>query len=486
MINIQPEKFGTLHFIGIGGIGMSGIAEALHTLGTPVQGSDASSGYNTERLQRRGINVMIGHDAKHLTTPDGNFVAAVVVSSAIKCDNPELIAARALKIPVVRRADMLAELMRLKKTVAVAGTHGKTTTTSLVGALLESGGLDPTIINGGIIHAYGTNTRMGSGDWMVVESDESDGSFTRLPTTIAVVTNIDPEHMEHYGSFNNVITAYRNFIEQIPFYGFAVACTDHPVVQELAASITDRRVLTYGLTGSPDVLAIDIRADTQGSNFDVTFGSRVTGDAPETWANLHLPMMGTHNVLNCLAALTIARTFDLSEESARHALEVFQGVKRRFTKTGESHGITVIDDYGHHPVEIKTTLKAARQMLAGTNGRVIAVIQPHRYTRLSSLFDQFCACAGDADTVIIADVYAAGEQPIVGFDRASLANGLRQHGHKNVHELNHPDALADMIHKLAHSGDVVMCLGAGNITSWAHALPEQLDALNAPLKAAHG
>lgn len=480
MIDFHPKRSGALHFIGIGGIGMSGIAEALHALGYTVQGSDNSAGYNTQRLEKRGINVMIGHDAHHIH----HDLSAVIVSSAIKPGNPELLEARRLKLPIVRRADMLAELMRHKKTISIAGTHGKTTTTSLVGAMLECGNLDPTIINGGIIHAYGTNTRMGSGDFMVVESDESDGSFTRLPTTIAVVTNIDPEHMEHYGSFDNVRAAYRDFIENIPFYGFAVLCTDHPEVKSLADTITDRRLYTYGTSEAVDTRAVNIQMNADGARFDVVFSSRLTGGAPEIVPGFILPMMGAHNVQNALVPLTIARAFGFDTATMKNALRDFQGVKRRFTKTGVAGGVTVIDDYGHHPVEIRATLNAARQAVSSTKANVIAVMQPHRYTRLSSLFPEFCTCFDAADIVVVADVYAAGEAPIDGVNRDTLIDGIKRHGHPSVFSLSANDdadqitaRLATLLAPHVKPGDFVICLGAGSITSWAHALPEALDAL---------
>ena len=493
MIDFHPQQCGTLHFIGIGGIGMSGIAEALHTLGYTVQGSDTSAGYNTDRLIARGIRVMIGHDSAHITTQNNQKIAAVIVSSAIKPGNPELLAARALRIPIVRRADMLAEIMRHKKCISVAGTHGKTTTTSMVGAMLDGGGFDPTIINGGIIHAYGTTTRMGTGEIMVVESDESDGSFMRLPTTIAVVTNIDPEHMEHYGSFDTVRTAFRSFIENIPFYGFAVVCADHAETKHLADTITDRRLLTYGIdNNNADTIATNVTTTMNGATFDVTFGSRITGGAPETITQFHLPMMGIHNVSNALVSLTIGRVMGMSEIKMKSAMNGFQGVKRRFTKTGTtSNGITVIDDYAHHPVEIRATLMAARQAIAGTKGRVIAVMQPHRYSRLASLFPEFCAAFNDADHVIVTDVYAAGESPIDGISGAALADGITRHGHSSViflptldpvtntpYETTHITAdLSRTISPLTHPGDIILCMGAGSITTWAHTLPETMSSI---------
>ncbi|MGH6740134.1 MAG: UDP-N-acetylmuramate--L-alanine ligase, partial [Bradyrhizobium sp.] len=381
----------------------------------------------------------IGHDAENLKDAEGNPVNVVVISSAIRDDNPEKIAARALKLPVVRRAEMLAELMRLKWAIAIGGTHGKTTTTTMIGAMLEEGGFDPTVINGGIVNKYGTNTRFGQSDWVVVEADESDGTFTRLPATVAVVTNIDPEHMDHYGDFDEVRSAYRQYVENIPFYGFAVLCTDHPEVQTLVAQIQDRRIISYGLNPQADVRAVNIRADAGGSTYDVIFPEDIIV------RDIRLPMPGLHNVQNSLAALSIAYEMKIPVPLMKKAMETFGGVKRRFTRTGESGGVTVIDDYGHHPVEIAAVLKAARSVVEGTPGRIFAVMQPHRYSRLSGLFDQFCTCFNDADSVIIADVYAAGEEMIEGADRAHLAEGIRRHGHRDVRELERPDALATML-----------------------------------------
>jgi len=461
-----PTAIGTIHFVGIGGIGMSGIAEILHHQGYQVQGSDQADNYNVKRLRERGIPVSIGHRSENL-----GDASVVVISSAVKPSNPEVIAARAALLPVVRRAEMLGELMRLKWAVAVGGTHGKTTTTSLVASLFDSAGLNPTVINGGIINDYGTNARLGSGDWMVVESDESDGSFTRLPATIAVVTNIDPEHMDHYHDFDAVRAAYDTFVQNIPFYGFAVLCIDHPEVQAMIPRVADRRIVTYGFSAQADVRAINLRADTTGTSFDVVFTDRKTR-AQTTLADVRLAVIGQHNVQNALAGLAIGHQLGFGETALRSGLSKFGGVKRRFTRTGEVNGITVVDDYGHHPVEIATTLKAARQA-AGT-GRVIAVVQPHRYSRLASLFNDFCTSCNEADVVIVADVYAAGESPIEGADRDALVAGMREHGHREVHALPNPEALPELITSLAHAGDLVICLGAGSISSWAQALPEQL------------
>jgi UDP-N-acetylmuramate--alanine ligase len=464
-----PQEIGALHFIGIGGIGMSGIAEVLHTLGYKVRGSDMADGANVKRLRDKGMNIFVGHEAENLKRVDDAPLAAVVISSAIKSNNPELIAAREAGIPVIRRAEMLAELMRLKWAVAIGGTHGKTTTTSMVGEMLETANFDPTVINGGIVNAYGTNTRLGKSDIMVVEADESDGTFTRLPATVAVVTNMDPEHMEHYGTFENVKAAYRQFIHNLPFYGYAVLCIDHPEVQALIPSVQDRKIITYGFNPQADMQASNVRSNAGGSTFDVTMPN---GD---TLNDIHLPMLGDHNILNAMAALSIAYEMKVAPPIMKKALAAFTGVKRRFTKTGVSHDITVIDDYAHHPIEIETVLKAARTAVADTGARVIAVMQPHRYSRLDDLFEDFCKCFNAADTVIVTDVYEAGETPIEGRDKHGLVEGIKSHGHRDVKALPERGELAHMISKTAKPGDYVICMGAGDITAYANALPAQLD-----------
>ena len=453
-----PLSIGTIHFVGIGGIGMSGIAEVLHNLGYTVQGSDLAESANVRRLRESGIAVSIGHDAANL----GN-ARVVVVSSAVKRDNPEVVAARARFIPVVRRAEMLAELMRLKWSVAVGGTHGKTTTTSLIAAVLEASHLDPTVINGGIINAYGTNTRLGAGDWMVVEADESDGSFLRLPAVIAVVTNMDPEHLDHWGTPEAMVAGYDQFVANIPFYGFAVLCIDHPAVQQMIPRLSDRRIITYGFSPQADVRAERVVADRLGCTFEVVVTDRARNRSRKM-GPFRLPMLGQHNVQNALAAVAVGVEMMIGEDTLRSAFAAFRGVKRRFTKTGEAGGITVIDDYGHHPVEIAAVLKAARQ--AGARD-VLAVVQPHRFTRLHSLFAEFCACMNDAGTVIVADVYPAGEAPIPGVNRDALVEGLRARGHRSVVPLPGPEHLAEMVLAIAKPGDFVVCLGAGNITQWA-------------------
>ena len=470
-----PLDLGTIHFVGIGGIGMSGIAEILHNLDYQVQGSDAAENANVRRLRDLGITVTVGHAAENV-----EHAQVVVVSSAVKESNPEIQAARARFVPVVRRAEMLGELMRLKWAIAVGGTHGKTTTTSLIAALLDGAGLDPTVINGGIINAYGTNARLGQGDWMVVEADESDGSFTKLPSTIAVVTNIDPEHMDFYGSVEALHDAFESFVENIPFYGVAILCIDHPVVQSLIGRIEDRRVITYGFSPQADVRALDVHAVGGEMHFDVEITShdQASGQRIEGFT---LPMLGEHNVLNALAAIAVAHEMGIPDDKSRAGLARFGGVKRRFTKTGEARGITVIDDYAHHPVEIVAALKAARQ---ATEGKVIAVMQPHRYTRLAELFEEFCACFNDADHVIVAEVYAAGEEPIESADRDALVGGMRARGHRNVTALTDLALLAPLVSELAQPGDLVICLGAGSITAWANALPRELEEVYAAKDAA--
>jgi UDP-N-acetylmuramate--alanine ligase len=460
-----PLDIGMIHFVGIGGIGMSGIAEILHNLGYQVQGSDIAGGGNTQRLRALGIPVEIGHRPENL-----GGAQVVVISSAVTPDNPEVTAARTRLLPVVRRAEMLGELMRLKWSIAVAGTHGKTTTTSIIGALLDAAQLDPTVINGGIINAYGTNARLGAGDWMVVEADESDGTFVKLPATIAVVTNIDPEHLDFYGNFDAVQRAFETFVANIPFYGFAALCIDHPVVQGLIPKLSERRIVTYGLSPQADIRAVNLDLGPNGARYDVVITDRMH-ETSRTIIGLKLPMFGQHNVQNSLAAIAVAEEMGLGEDVIRTAFAGFKGVKRRFTKTGEARGITVIDDYGHHPVEIAAVLHAAR---GATSGSIIAVVQPHRFTRLRDLFAEFCTSFNDADAVLVAEVYAAGESPIEGIDRDALVAGLRARGHRNAQPLPSPAKLAPMVSELAKPGDFVVCLGAGSITNWAQSLPAEL------------
>ncbi len=468
-MNRRPVPFdiGPVHFIGIGGIGMSGIAEIMLRIGYSVQGSDAKASANVERLRALGARISIGHDGANV-----EGASAIVYSTAVKPDNPEMVAGRERRMPLVRRAEMLAELMRLQFSVAVGGTHGKTTTTSMIAALMDAGGMDPTVVNGGIINAYGTNAKVGEGDWIVVEADESDGTFLRLRSTVAIVTNVDPEHLDHYGDFDAVKQAFEDFIENIPFYGFAMICIDDPDVQSVAARVENRRMVTYGVSPQAEVRAERIEMGPDGARFDVVLAPR-EGETTRM-DGLHLPMAGLHNVQNALAAVGVARELGVSEAHIRAGLASFGGVKRRFTTTGVAGGVRIIDDYGHHPVEIAAVLKAAR---AVTEGRVIAVVQPHRFTRLRDLFGEFCACFNDADVAIVADVYAAGEAPIEGIGRDALVEGLRRYGHRHAVALEGPTQLSHLILAEAKPGDVVVCLGAGDITGWAYALPAELEAL---------
>lgn len=465
----MADDIGLIHFIGIGGIGMSAIAEVLHNLGYPVQGSDAAEGANVKRLREKGIAVHVGHRAENLGASE-----VVVTSTAIKHDNPERVEAKERLIPIVRRAEMLAELMRFKQAVAVGGTHGKTTTTSMVGQLLETGGLDPTIINGGILNAIGTNARMGDGSWLVAEADESDGSFLKLPADIAIVTNIDPEHLDHYGTFDKAKEAFKTFVENVPFYGFGVMCIDHPEVQALVGRIEDRRLVTYGNNPQSDYRFHDVRPQGAKSTFDVTVRDRKTGE-DQTIKDLVLPMPGIHNVSNATAAIAVAHQLGVPAEKLREGLANFKGVRRRFTHTGMWNGVDIFDDYAHHPVEISAVLKAARSAVKSAGkGRVIAIKQPHRYTRLNDLFDEFSSCFNDANTVLVAPVYEAGELPIEGINSKALVSAMKSAGHRDARSIDSPDEIAPLIREIVEDGDYVIFLGAGDITAWAHALPKEL------------
>jgi len=469
-MRLNPKTIGILHFIGIGGIGMSGIAEILIDMGYYIQGSDLSHSPNVQRLQAKGIKISIGHQSENI-----GDASAVVISSAVKDDNPELIAARGKKIPIIKRAEMLAEIMRLRLGISIAGTHGKTTTTSLVGTMMEIGGFDPTVVNGGIVNAYGTNVRMGHGDWLVAEADESDGTFTRLPSTAAVITNIDPEHLDYYGSFENAKAAFRNFINNLPFYGFAALCVDHPEVQNLIPQLQDRRVITYGLSSQADIQVMNINAKGTQTGFDI----RVQGwledkEQSRIIEGFTLPMLGQHNVLNACAAIIVGHEMGMDDDQLKQGLAAFQGVKRRFTKTGEVNGVTVIDDYAHHPVEISAVLSAARSGVVQTGGKIHAIMQPHRYTRLQDLFDEFSTCFNDADHVYIADVYEAGERPIDKIDGENLAKAITLHGHKNAQYINDHKDLPSLLKNQLNSGDMVIFMGAGNITQWAYDFPAQI------------
>jgi UDP-N-acetylmuramate--alanine ligase len=461
-----PTEIGTIHFIGIGGIGMSGIAEVMDNLGYKVQGSDLKESPTIERLRRRGMTVAIGHAPENV-----EGVSVVVTSTAVKRTNPEVEYALENRIPVVRRAEMLAELMRLKSTIAVAGTHGKTTTTSMIAALLDSGGVDPTVINGGIIEQYGSNARLGDSDWMVVEADESDGSFLRLDGTIAVVTNIDPEHLDHYGDFDGVKDAFVEFIHNVPFYGAAILCIDHPEVQAVIGKVRDRRVITYGFSLQADICGVNVRPDTGGNCFDVIVRQR--GEEDRRIEGVRLPMPGRHNVQNALAAIAVAIEMGCSDAVICAGFANFGGVRRRFTKVGEVAGAVIIDDYAHHPVEIRAVLSAARE---AATGRVIAVMQPHRYSRLNDLMDDFQSCFNEADEVLVTPVYEAGEEPIEGVSAESLVAGLKSRGHRSAATIADEDDLAQLLAEHVGEGDLVVCLGAGDITRWAAGLADAISA----------
>lgn len=460
-----PFDIGTVHFTGIGGIGMSGIAEVMHNLGYKVQGSDISENANVKRLKAMGIEIATRQKGENIESAN-----VIVVSTAIKKDNPEVIAAREKMIPIVPRSEMLAELMRLKWCVSIAGTHGKTTTTSMIAMVLDNAGFDPTVINGGIINSYGTNARVGTGDWMVVEADESDGTFVRLPATVAVVTNIDPEHLDYWGTFEKLKEAFVTFVEGIPFYGVAVLCLDHPEVQALIPEVSDRKIITYGFSPEADVRIVNDTAEGGTVKFDINTNDRVRC-GQQTLEGLVLNMPGRHNVQNATAAIAVALEMGVKEDALRKAFKTFSGVKRRFTKTGVHRGITVIDDYAHHPVEISAVLGAGREI---AECRIIAVVQPHRYTRLSNLFEEFCSAFNDADEVIVAPVYEAGEAPIEGITHKTFAEALKGHGHRHVHTIEKEEDLGPLVLKNAREGDLVICLGAGSITAWANRLPKTL------------
>ena len=455
---------GIIHFVGIGGIGMSGIAEVMHNLGYQVQGSDIAESNVIDSLRAKGIDIKIGHKAENV-----DDAAVVVTSTAVKRGNSEVENALAKRIPLVRRAEMLAELMRLKNTIAIAGTHGKTTTTSMVAAMLDAGGIDPTVINGGIINSYGSNARLGAGDWMVIEADESDGSFLRLDGTIAVVTNIDPEHLDHYGSFEKIKDSFVEFIENVPFYGAAILCIDHPEVQAILPRIRDRRIISYGFSAQADVKGVNIIPSAGGNCFDVVVRDR-DGDT-RTIEGIKLPMPGRHNVQNAIAAVAVGIEMGMSDNEIINGFAHFDGVKRRFTKVGEVDGVVVIDDYGHHPVEIKAVLSAARE---GAEGRVIAVVQPHRYTRLRDHMEEFQQAFNDADMVYVTPVYVAGEDPIEGVDSEFLVEGLKNRGHRLASTISDPASLAEALAEVIEDKDIIVCLGAGDITKWAGGLADAI------------
>lgn len=469
----MPRDIGPFHIVGIGGIGMSAIAEVMHDRGYVVRGSDLKDSANVKRLRAKGIDCFIGHDAANIEGAE-----FVVLSSAVKEGNPEFDAARERGIPVIRRAAMLAELMRECATVSVTGTHGKTTTTSLIAELLESAGIDPTVISGGIIENWQSNARIGQGEWMVAEADESDGTFTELPTRIGVVTNIDPEHMDYWHTLESLHGAFKTFFDNVPFYGLVVAGLDHPIVREMIAAIrreqTGKRLLTYGVADDADIRLDNYRVEQGKAVFDATLSDKAPGGAREL-KGLSLSIPGHYNALNALAALAVSAEIGIPDDRIRASLANFGGVGRRFTHTGDWQGVRIFDDYAHHPVEIAAVLKAARGM---TQGNVIAIVQPHRYTRLKNLFGDFCTCFADADTVIVTPVYSAGEQPIEGIDRDSLIEGLKRQGVGTVLATEDgADAIAGIVADIAASGDLVIGLGAGTITEWTHALPGKLEQL---------
>jgi UDP-N-acetylmuramate--alanine ligase len=467
-------NIGIIHFIGIGGIGMSGIAEILHNLGYKVQGSDIAENYVIKRLRQKGIDIFIGHNAENIEQAN-----MVVKSSAVKDNNPEIIAAKHKHLMVIKRSEMLAELMRLKISIAIAGTHGKTTTTSLVASMFESASLNPTVINGGIINTHGTNAYLGSGDFLIAEADESDATFIKVPSTIGVITNIDPEHLDFYGDFNNLKAAFKTFIENLPFYGFGVLCKDHPEVAKLAEEVIDRRIITYGIERDDvEVRAINIKLSIDGSDFDVEITDYQTQE--KRWIkDVHLPIAGIHNVSNSLSAIAIALQLKFKDEIIKSGFEGFKGVKRRFTKIGEVNGVTIIDDYAHHPKEIAVTIKTAKIITEKTNGKIIVVAQPHRYSRVSDLFSEFTRCFEGADIMIITDIYSAGEEPIVGINKEVLITSIKQLGYcQDVRALDNAEQLAKLILSVSNKNDIVLCLGAGNITNWAASLPQEIEKLN--------
>ena len=467
---ILPETVELLHFIGIGGIGMSAIAEILVGKGYQVQGSDLAADSKTlTRLRKLGVQLFVGHAMENLQGAD-----AVVVSSAIKADNPELIKAKAMGIPVVHRAEMLAELMRFQLSVAVGGTHGKTTTTALVYTMLKAAGIAPSVINGGILNDLGSNAQVGDGSWMVVEADESDGSFKKLRPTIAVITNIDPEHMEHYGTVEALHQAFCDFAESIPFYGLAVLCGDHPTCAQLAGSITDRRVVTYGFSEGVNYRAVNVRSSANQTTFDLHISRR---NEEEVIVDVTIHMVGLHNVLNSLAAIAVADEIEVPLKKALKGLENFHGVNRRFTILGVPDGVTLVDDYAHHPVEITATLKAAREAFKGH--KVFAVMQPHRFSRLHDHMQGFAESLTLADGVILLPVYKAGEQPIAGVTHEALAGEIKKLGFENVHLATDATSIEALIGPMAQNGDGVVFLGAGDISTMAQKVATSLLATSA-------
>ncbi len=476
--NLQKKFRGTVHFIGLGGIGMSALALILNKVNIKVQGSDLSENYLTQSLRDKGIQYVVGHKAENIT----DDICLVVKTSIVKDNNLEIIAAQAKNLPIITRAKLLEMCMAQKIGVTIAGTHGKTSTTAMTSLMFELAGLDPTVINGGIIDYFKSNSKLGDGAYLVAESDESDGSFVSLPTKIGVVTNIEPEHLESYNhDFEKQKSYFEKYITQIAPDGLCVLCIDDAEVEKIYNKIKGqhKNLVTYSIKKEADIMAYNIKSDATGSLFDVKFNyanSALNKSQITNLENVHLQVYGAHNVSNSLAPVAIAAFLEVGGDVIKNALAKFTGVKRRFTKVGEVDGVTIIDDYGHHPTEIKATLQAARQLV--NKHKIILVLQPHKYTRVHDLFNEFCTCVDEADTVIVSDIYSAGQQPIDGATQDNLIAGIKKTGHKNVIKLNNESELAALVKANAKAGDLVLFAGAGSITYWANKLPEQLKNLS--------
>ena len=461
----SPENLGIIHFIGIGGIGMSGIAEILFQSGYHVQGSDLKQSNNTNRLEKLGIKVFIGQKKSNIID-----AKIIVVSTAISEKNEEFIAAKKMFLPIVHRSEMLGELMRLKQSIAIAGTHGKTTTTSLIAKMIEDNGMDPTIINGGIISSLHSNARLGNGEWMVVEADESDGSFSKLNPTAAIITNIDLEHLDYHKNEDNLENAFYNFVSSIPFYGFVCLCIDNPRTQRLISKLENKKVITYGMSANADIRATNIYYKNHRMNFSLNIKNNK--EFEDNVYKIEFSMIGMHNIQNALATIATGIELKIPLTKIKNTLKNFTGVERRFQKVGNFKNTTIIDDYGHHPVEINSALSAARFL--APESKIIAIFQPHRYSRLKDLFDDFCSCFNKADHVFLLDVYAAGEKSIKKFESINLEKGLADYGHKNVLYIQNQNLLAKNLLKLIQPNDLIICLGAGSITKIANNLEEEL------------
>ena len=461
----SPKNLGIIHFIGIGGIGMSGIAEILFQSGYHVQGSDLKQSNNTNRLEKLGIKVYIGQKKSNIID-----AKIIVVSTAISEKNEEFIAAKKMFLPIVHRSEMLGELMRLKQSIAIAGTHGKTTTTSLIAKMIEENGMDPTIINGGIISSLDSNARLGKGEWMVVEADESDGSFSKLNPTAAIITNIDIEHLDYHKNEDNLENAFYNFVSSIPFYGFVCLCIDNPRTQRLISKLENKKVITYGMSANADIRATNIYYQNNQMNFSLNIKNNK--EFEENVYKIEFSMIGMHNIQNALATIATGIELKIPLTKIKNTLKNFTGVERRFQKVGNFKNTTIIDDYGHHPVEINSALSAARFL--APESKIIAIFQPHRYSRLKDLFNDFCSCFNKADYVFLLDVYAAGEKSIKKFESINLEKGLADYGHKNVLYIQNQNLLAKNLLKLIQPNDLIICLGAGSITKIANSLEEEL------------